>query len=75
MEDLISIIIPVYKVEKYIHKCIDSVRNQTYSNIEIILIDDGSPDNCGKICDEYAQKDHRIKVIHKQSNRRIHLIR
>ena len=67
MQDLISIIIPVYKVEKYIRKCIDSVRNQTYSNIEIILIDDGSPDNCGKICDEYAQKDHRIKVIHKQN--------
>ncbi|MBR4049432.1 MAG: glycosyltransferase family 2 protein [Clostridia bacterium] len=63
--DLISIIVPVYKVEKYIHRCVDSIINQTYKNIEIILVDDGSPDNCGKICDEYAEKDSRIKVIHK----------
>ncbi len=63
--DLISIIVPVYKVEKHIHRCVDSVINQTYKNIEIILVDDGSPDNCGKICDEYAAKDSRIKVIHK----------
>ena len=63
--DLISIIVPVYKVEKYIHRCVDSVINQTYKNIEIILVDDGSPDNCGRICDEYAAKDSRIKVIHK----------
>lgn len=67
MEDLISVIIPVYKVEKYINKCIDSIINQTYANLEIILVDDGSPDNCGKICDEYAEKDNRIKVIHKKN--------
>lgn len=64
---LISIIIPVYKVEKYLEKCIQSVINQTYKNIQIILVDDGSPDNCGKICDEYAKKDHRIEVIHKSN--------
>ena len=63
--DLISIIIPVYKVEKYLEKCIESVLKQTYTNLQIILVDDGSPDNCGKICDEYAKKDLRIEVIHK----------
>lgn len=61
---LISLVIPVYKVEKYLHKCVDSILAQTYKNLEIILVDDGSPDNCGKICDEYAAKDSRIKVIH-----------
>ena len=65
--DLISIIIPIYKVEKYLAKCIESVLNQTYQNLEIILVDDGSPDNCPKICDEYAKKDNRIKVIHKKN--------
>ncbi len=64
---LISLIIPVYKVEKYLEKCIQSVINQTYENLQIILVDDGSPDNCGKICDEYAKKDHRIEVIHKSN--------
>lgn len=64
---LISIIIPVYKVEKYLEKCIQSLINQTYENLQIILVDDGSPDNCGKICDEYAKKDHRIEVIHKSN--------
>ena len=63
----ISIIVPVYKVEKYIDKCIKSIIDQTYENIELILVDDGSPDNCGKICDEYAAKDSRIKVIHKEN--------
>ncbi len=63
----ISIIIPVFKVEKYLHSCIESVINQAYKDIEIILVDDGSPDNCGKICDEYACKDSRIKVIHKKN--------
>ena len=63
----VSIIVPVYKVEKYLRKCIDSIINQTLKDIEIILVDDGSPDNCGKICDEYAAKDTRIKVIHKEN--------
>lgn len=67
MKDLISVVIPVYKVEKYLNKCIDSVINQTYTNLEIILVDDGSPDNCGKICDEYAKNDKRISVIHKKN--------
>ena len=65
--DLISIIIPVYKVEAYLKECLDSVINQTYKDLEIILVDDGSPDNSGKMCDEYAQKDSRIKVIHKEN--------
>ena len=65
--DLISIIIPIYNVEKYIHRCVDSVINQTYQKLEIILVDDGSPDDCGKICDEYATKDNRIRVIHKEN--------
>ena len=63
----ISVIIPVYKVEKYLNRCVESVINQTYKNIEIILVDDGSPDNCPKICDEWAKKDKRIKVIHKEN--------
>lgn len=63
----ITVIIPVYKVEPYLRQCLDSVVNQTYHNLEIIVIDDGSPDNCGKICDEYAQKDDRITVIHKEN--------
>lgn len=63
----ISIIVPVYKVEKYINRCIKSVLNQTMSNYELILVDDGSPDNCGKICDEWAKKDSRIRVIHKNN--------
>jgi len=64
---LISIIIPVYNVEQYLVRCVDSVINQTYKNLEIILVDDGSTDNSGKICDEYALKDNRIKVIHKKN--------
>ena len=64
---LVSIIIPVYKVEPYLRRCLDSIVNQTYSNLEIILIDDGSPDNCPQICDEYAAKDNRIIVIHKEN--------
>lgn len=64
---LISVIIPVYEVEAYLHKCIDSVIGQTYRELEIILVDDGSPDNCGDVCDEYAAVDSRIKVIHKQN--------
>ena len=67
-EKLLSVIVPVYKVEPYLHRCIDSIRNQTYKNLQIILVDDGSPDNCGKICDEYAEMDARIIVVH-QKNR------
>ena len=63
----ISVIIPVYNVEKYLRECLDSVINQTLADIEIILVDDGSPDNCPQICDEYALKDNRIKVIHKEN--------
>lgn len=65
MEPLISIIVPIYNVEEYIHKCVDSILAQTHKNLEIILVDDGSPDNCPAICDEYAQQDSRIRVIHK----------
>ena len=65
--NLISVIVPVYNVEKYLSRCLDSIINQTYKNLEIILIDDGSPDNSGKICDEYAKQDSRIKVIHKEN--------
>lgn len=61
----ISIIVPVYKVESYLARCIDSILAQTYQNFELILVDDGSPDNCGEICDNYAEKDDRVLVIHK----------
>lgn len=64
---LISIIVPVYKVEKYLDKCIQSIVNQTYRNLEIILVDDGSPDRSGEICDEWAARDRRIRVIHKKN--------
>lgn len=63
--DLISIIVPVYKVESYLNKCVESIVNQTYQNLEIILVDDGSPDNCPVMCDDWAAKDGRIKVVHK----------
>ena len=64
---LISVIVPVYKVEQYLHRCVDSILAQTYTNLEIILIDDGSPDRSGEICDEYAAKDSRIRVIHQEN--------
>lgn len=64
---MVSIIIPIYNVEKYLRQCVDSVLCQTYFDLEIILVDDGSPDGCGPICDEYAEKDTRIKVIHKEN--------
>ena len=67
MNDLISIIVPVYNVEKYLNRCIDSIINQTYKNIEIILVDDGSTDDSGKICDEYLIKEPRVKVLHKSN--------
>ena len=63
----ICVIVPVYKVEKYLNRCVDSILNQTFTDFELILVDDGSPDNCGKICDEYAKKDNRIVVIHKEN--------
>lgn len=65
---LISVIVPVYKTEQYLNKCISSITNQTYKNLEIILVDDGSPDRSGEICDIWAVKDSRIKVIHKRNN-------
>ena len=67
MKELISVIIPVYKVEAYLTTCVESVLAQTYQNIEIILVDDGSPDNCPRMCDEFAAKDSHIRVIHKEN--------
>ncbi len=64
---LVSVIVPVYKVEAYLERCVNSVINQTYENLEIFLIDDGSPDKCPQLCDEFAKKDSRIKVIHKKN--------
>lgn len=66
-KSLVSIIVPVYKAEGFLNKCIESIVGQTYGNLEIILVDDGSPDNCPAICDEWAKKDNRIKVIHKEN--------
>lgn len=65
---VVSIIIPVYNVEKYFRRCLDSISSQTYKDWECVLIDDGSPDNCGKICDEYVDKDSRFKVIHQKNS-------
>lgn len=67
MEKLVSVIIPVYNVELYLNRCLNSIVNQTYKNLEIILVDDGSKDASGKLCDEWAQRDHRINVIHKEN--------
>ena len=64
---IISVIVPVYNVEKYIYHCVDSILSQTFSDFELFLVDDGSPDNCGNICDEYARRDMRIHVIHKKN--------
>lgn len=63
----VSVIVPVYNVEKYLRKCVESIKDQTYRNLEIILVDDGSPDRCGEICDELARSDNRIRVIHKEN--------
>lgn len=68
MSDKISVVIPVYKVEKFLERCLQSVVRQTYNNLEIILVDDGSPDECPKICDNWAIKDNRITVIHKENS-------
>lgn len=67
MEPRISVIVPVYRTEKYLERCVDSIRNQTYENLEIILVDDGSPDRCPQICDEIRRQDKRVKVIHKKN--------
>ena len=64
---LVSVVVPVYKVEPYIERCIESIIDQTYSNLEILLVDDGSPDKSGFICDQFAKRDHRIKVFHKSN--------
>ena len=64
---LISVIVPIYNVEKYLDRCVDSIINQTYKSLEIILVDDGSPDNCPQMCDDYAKKDSKIKVVHKEN--------
>ena len=65
--DLISVIVPIYRIDRYVGLCIESLINQTYKNLEIILVDDGSPDRCPEICDLYPKKDSRIKVIHKEN--------
>ncbi|SDN05472.1 glycosyltransferase family 2 protein [Bacillus sp. OK048] len=67
MNPLISIIIPVYNVEEYLDRCFESVKKQTYNNLEIIFVNDGSPDNCGPMCDKYANEDNRVKVVHKNN--------
>lgn len=67
MTPLVTVVIPIYNVEKYLDRCVNSIVNQTYKNIEIILVDDGSPDNCPLMCDEWAKKDERIRVVHKRN--------
>ena len=67
MPDLISVIVPVYKVEAYLDACVQSIVDQTWRELEILLVDDGSPDRCGAMCDEWAKKDNRIRVIHKEN--------
>ncbi len=66
-KEIISIIVPIYNAEKYLDKCISSIVSQTYQNLQIILVDDGSADNSGKMCDEWVKKDQRIEVIHKKN--------
>ena len=66
-QPLISVIVPIYKAEAYLEECVQSIRNQTYQNLEIILVDDGSPDRCGEMCDAFAREDHRIRVFHKEN--------
>lgn len=61
----ICVVVPVYKVEKYLRECVDSILNQTFTEFQVILVDDGSPDACGAICDDYAEKDNRVRVLHK----------
>ena len=66
-EKKVSIIVPVYNVEKYLEECVESLLKQTYRNLEILLVDDGSPDHCPQMCDDWARRDSRIRVIHKQN--------
>ena len=66
-QPLISVIVPIYKAEAYLEECVQSIRNQTYQNLEIILVDDGSPDRCGEMCDAFAREDYRIRVFHKEN--------
>lgn len=66
-QPIISVIVPVYNVERYLKRCVDSILAQTYKNLEVILVDDGSTDNCGIICDEYKDKDNRVIVMHKEN--------
>ena len=67
MNEKISVIVPIYKVEQVLKRCVDSILSQTYENLEIILVDDGSPDQCPAICDAYARQDARINVVHKKN--------
>jgi len=67
VNDFVSVIVPIYKVEEYLAACIESITGQTYTNLEILLVDDGSPDRCGSIADRYACQDNRIRVIHKKN--------
>ena len=67
MTELISVIVPVYNTEKFLIRCVASIQNQSYSNLEIILVDDGSPDHCPEMCDTYAKQDNRIQVIHQKN--------
>lgn len=64
---MFSVIVPIYKVEKYLSQCIESILNQSYKDFELILVDDGSPDGCSSICDEYKKRDNRVKVVHKKN--------
>ena len=75
MQPLVSVIVPVYKTDKYLKRCLDSLCRQSLDNIEILLIDDASPDRCGEICDQYAAKDRRYKVIHNKVNRGVSAVR
>ncbi|MEH7440670.1 glycosyltransferase family 2 protein [Neobacillus drentensis] len=67
MNQIVSVVVPIYKVEKYLSRCVDSILQQTYKNLEIILVNDGSPDNCGIIADQYAKEDKRVKAVHKEN--------
>ena len=67
-EPIISVIVPIYKVEQYLSRCVSSILSQTFADFELLLIDDGSPDRCGEICDEWASKDYRVRVFHQENS-------